>query len=646
MFTTGEQTMKNKQFDTDVWTLLSERYKDFERIGEGGTAVVYKAHDVRLLRTVAIKTMSISRMTPEMVLRFQHEARAASKLQHPNLITVLDFGLTDNSRPYLVMDFVEGKSLEDLLHERDFLSIPETVSIILEVCRGMAFAHKNGVVHRDLKPSNILLLDKPDTDARVKVVDFGIAKLSNPELSDSVSSSLVHDSTEEAAQKRVALERVKQGESKSRTGELMGSPFYMSPEQIRGEEVDERTDIYALGCIMFRALSGMAPFEGETHLETYSLHLNELPPLIVDPVLPAELHALIDQCLAKNPKDRPASMNAVADSLRQMFKTTPEATSRKTDDLDKRVARRSFYAIVAVGLVLVGLTVWANLRKPAETKTDATVAAADSEPKESSQWSLQKATNGAEHWQAVPYATDADVDYIVQAKVPNISLHRNQKITNDGLRKLIDAPVTDLDLSNTQFDDSAIPILARMTGLRCLNLEGTRINDKSLEGLAPLVNLERLDLDQLDTITDKGLDTIIKQWPNITYLNLAKTSVKEPGLLRLQELHNLRGLELAELKLTDSVMKTLIGLDNIWELNLNHSMFERKWVHEFPKMKGLRLLIMSRVPSLKPADYQVLGTELAKQNRKLQCFDSLNTRLTEVTPIIDMMGEIDGGSLK
>lgn len=642
--------MKPHNLDNDMLTLLSERYRNFERIGEGGTAVVYKAEDLTLLRTVAIKTMSIATMTPDMVLRFQHEARAASKLQHPNLITVLDFGLTEKSRPYLVMDFVEGKSLEDVLQEQDFLSIEQTISIALEVCRGMAFAHQSGVVHRDLKPSNILLLNTPEPDARVKVVDFGIAKLSENSVKGSIARDIdgctadrpasTSDGSPDAVQKCVALERKNQGESKSRTGELMGSPFYISPEQIRGDEVDQRADIYSLGCIMFRMLSGTAPFEGETHLETYSQHLNDQPPMIVDPVLPAEMHTLLDRCLAKNPSDRPSTMTEVAESLRLIqMKLSAAPAEKSVDELDKKIAKRGFIAVTACGVILLLATVFINWQK-----TEEKPARSDAKQSQNSvshvKWSIQTDLDGSTFWQASQNATDDDIDYIVSMNEKSISL-RQTKITHVALQKLAASPVEVLDLSSTNLDNSAVPYIAKLKNLTSLTLDSTKIDDKGLKELAPLKNLMRLDLDQLDGITDDGIDTIVKQWPNLEYLNIARARVTEEGLLRLPELKHLRGLELAELTLSDKVMAALMKMDNIWELNLNHSTFSRKWVFEFPKMRGLRLLMLTNVKSLSPDDYARLKTELIARGKSLKTYTNANGEIDDVQPIIEMMG-IDG----
>lgn len=639
--------MKPHNLDDDMLTLLSERYRNFERIGEGGTAVVYKAEDLTLLRTVAIKTMSIAAMTPDMVLRFQHEARAASKLQHPNLITVLDFGLTENSRPYLVMDFVEGKSLEDVLQQQDFLSIEQTISIALEVCRGMAFAHQFGVVHRDLKPSNILLLDTPEPDARVKVVDFGIAKLSENSVTGSIahdmdgSTASTGDGSSDAVQKRVVLERKNQGESKSRTGELMGSPFYISPEQIRGDEVDQRADIYSLGCIMFRMLSGTAPFEGETHLETYSQHLNDQPPMIVDPVLPAEMHTLLDRCLAKNPSDRPSTMTEVAESLRQIqMKLSAVPADKSVDELDKKIAKRGFIAITGCGVILLLATVFINWQKTEEKPARSDAKQSQNSVRPSDKWSLQTGPDRAAYWEASQDATDDDIDYIVSRKAKSISL-RQTKVTHVALQKLVASPVEVLDLSSTNFDNSAVPYIANLKNLTSLTLDSTKIDDKGLKKLATLKNLTRLDLDQLDGITDDGIDTILKQWPNLEYLNIARTKVTEKGLLRLQELKHLRALELAELTLNDKVMAALMKMDNIWELNLNHSTFSRKWVFEFPKMRGLRLLMLSNVKSLSQDDYARLQTELVARGKSLKTYTNVNGEVDNVQPIIELMG-IDG----
>lgn len=631
-------TADNK-FDTDVWTHLSERYKNFVRIGEGATAVVYKAEDSNLLRNVAIKTMSISRMSPDMVLRFQHEARAASKLQHPNLITVLDFGLAGNSRPYLVMDFVEGKSLEDLLQESDCLPIESTIAIILEVCRGMAFAHQNGVIHRDLKPSNILLLDSPEPDARVKVVDFGIAKLSSNEPGERPTASR----TNLAAMPRVALERKKQGESKGRTGELMGSPFYMSPEQIRGDNVDQRTDIYSLGCIMFRMLSGMAPFEGETHLETYSQHLNELPPLIVDPVLPTELHSLIDKCLAKSPSERPSSMTEVADALRQVLKRKTEPSQKASESERKPLSvKYAVAAVVAIGLMLAGITFAANFKRLPQVKPVESVAVqklVEENKAYRGKWSMLQSNDHNEFWQATPDATDDDIDLILPSKVPNISM-RATAITNVGLEKLTQLPLTELDLSRTRLDDSAVPILAKMKDLELLKLENTKVTDEGLRGLASLKKLRNLDLDQVTQITDDGVDTIIKQWPNIRHLNLSGTSITEKSILKVIKLENLRGLELAELKLSDRAMNVIIA-SKLRELNLNHSVFDRKYVGELPKMRKLKHLVLGQIKTFKETDYEDLRNSLRQIGCELQCVDTLKTQMKDVSPIIELMGDIN-----
>ena len=628
-------TADNK-FDTDVLSHLSERYKNFVRIGEGGTAIVYKAEDSNLLRDVAIKTMSISRMSPDMVLRFQHEARAASKLQHPNLITVLDFGLAGNSRPYLVMDFVRGKSLEDLLQESDCLPIDKTIAILLEVCRGMAFAHQNGVIHRDLKPSNILLLDVPEPDARVKVVDFGIAKLSGSDSGERPTASR----TNLAAMPRVALERKKQGESKGRTGELMGSPFYMSPEQIRGDNVDQRTDIYSLGCIMFRMLSGMAPFEGDTHLETYSQHLNDLPPLIVDPVLPAELHALIDKCLAKNPSERPSSMTEIADALRQILKRKTEPAQRTNESERKPLPVKRSVAVVAI-IFLIGAAVMfiTNMKKAPEPKANEAVAAkkADADEKKYlGKWSVELSNDNNKFWQASPGATDEDIDLILPAKVPNISM-RATAITNAGLEKLTQLPLTELDISGTRLDDSAIPILVKMKDLEFLKWESSKITIDGLRRLAPLKKLRNLDLDQATQITDDCVDIIIKQWPNIQHLNLSGTSITEKSILKLTKLDNLRGLEIAELKLSDTAMNAIIA-SKLKQLNLNHCSFDRKYVAEIPKMRKLQHLILSQVKTFKEADYEELRKSLRKRGCELLCVDNLKTRMKDVSPIIEMMG--------
>lgn len=238
-------------------TILSERYEVLELLGKGGMGTVYKARHTLIGNSVAVKVMH-----PHLVKdaasqeRFKAEAKAAISLRHERLMAVSDYGVTPSGQPFIVMEFVQGVGLDGLLEEQKFLSTEEFYEIFLQVCDGLAHVHEKGVVHRDIKPSNIMLSKTHHDKWMVHIVDFGIAK--------------VLPSGEGAVQHL------------TQTGEIFGSPLYMSPEQCKGRDVDARSDIYSLGCVMFEALTGEPPHKGGSAIETLMFHVNQKAPKLVE----------------------------------------------------------------------------------------------------------------------------------------------------------------------------------------------------------------------------------------------------------------------------------------------------------------------------------------------------------------------------
>ncbi|MBS1953634.1 MAG: protein kinase [Cyanobacteria bacterium SZAS-4] len=274
--------------DQLVGTTLADRYEILEVIGGGGMGLVYKARHKLMNRIVAIKMLHKHMISSKDTLkRFQLEAQAASCLSLPNILTVYDFGLTSEGQPYMVMDYLEGTSLADVLEAEHHVVPERAVSIFIQACAGLAHAHQKGVLHRDIKPSNIMLVNFGDQADFVKIVDFGIAKLLNQGVGEL-----------------------------TKTGEVYGSPSYMSPEQCRGKETDARSDIYSMGCVMYRTLSGRPLFSGDDIIELLFKQVSE-PPAPFDPDLniPAELEAVIFKALAKDAGDRYQTMGEFKEAL-------------------------------------------------------------------------------------------------------------------------------------------------------------------------------------------------------------------------------------------------------------------------------------------------------------------------------------------
>ena len=265
------------------------RYKITSTIGQGAMGVVYKAVDPVIDLTVAIKTVNLSLNKDELAeyeLRFQQEIKAAGRLNHPNIVTIYDVGRTDNVA-YMAMEFLEGLELKDILAESGRPSVESAVDWITQIARGLSFAHDNDIVHRDVKPSNIMIV----RGGLAKITDFGIARM---------PASAV----------------------KTMTGLILGSPRYMSPEQVIGRNLDIRTDIFSLGVVLYETLTGTPPFDGDNVNAIMYATVNIQPPAPSNsnPGVPAMLDLIVAKALAKSVDERYQNMAEFADDLAQVKK--------------------------------------------------------------------------------------------------------------------------------------------------------------------------------------------------------------------------------------------------------------------------------------------------------------------------------------
>ncbi|MBS1955321.1 MAG: serine/threonine protein kinase [Cyanobacteria bacterium SZAS-4] len=332
--------------DANVGRKIADRYEIRGVIGEGGMSTVYRVHDSVLDKTLALKMLRKEFILNETsIKRFEQEAKAVRSLTHPHLATVYDHGRSEDGSPYLVMDYIEGDSLAELLKKEIFLDVPRALAISLQICTAVSYAHEHGVIHRDLKPENIILTNAGADFDFVKLIDFGIAKFDS--------------------ENGLSTQRVTQ------TGEIFGSPLYMSPEQCMGYPLDVRSDVYSLGCVMYELVTGKPPLAGENPVQTIFKHLNEMPaPLSVEFKqlnVPRGFEVLVMKALQKKPEDRYQTVEELRRDLRLVWlgqdisksasKTKSSVPFYKSKNTLYVVATGAFiYAVVASVLLFQQMT--------------------------------------------------------------------------------------------------------------------------------------------------------------------------------------------------------------------------------------------------------------------------------------------------
>jgi beta-lactam-binding protein with PASTA domain len=321
-------------------TIIDGRYRVLNRLGSGGMADVYCAEDTELRRQVAIKLLHRNfAEDPEFVERFRREATSAAGLQHPNIVSIFDRGEWDGT-PYIAMEYVRGRTLKDIIREYGALEPRLAGSLTLQILAATAFAHRKGIIHRDLKPHNVLV----DEEGRAKVADFGIARAGASDMTE--------------------------------TGSIMGTAQYLSPEQAQGQPVDERSDLYSIGVVLYELLTGVVPFDHELPVTIALKHVSEapVPPMQRNPAVPPALDAVALRALRKEPAARYQTADEFAGALRsalagRMVETAvvDEDAAAVLEEEDER-SWRTIAIIALVLLALAAIVVGAYLLTRNETK--------------------------------------------------------------------------------------------------------------------------------------------------------------------------------------------------------------------------------------------------------------------------------------
>ena len=280
-------------------TKLADRYEIIEPAGRGGKSLVFKVRDLQTNKIAACKMLLPELINDEQnYRRFRQEATASKRLDHPNINSVSDFGEWDG-QPFMIMEFLSPTSLADLLAQEIKLPISRAIPIFMQIAAGCGYAHARNIIHRDLKPGNIIILSQEGKADIVKIIDFGIAKI--------------------IAQNTIA------GTKLTKTGEIFGSPLYMSPEQCMACRADHRSDVYSLGILMYEVLTGIPPLKGPTALATIYKHTKEMPQKFgeigTDKKLSQAIENIVFKCLAKAPEQRYQSMEEIVSACSKLSDT-------------------------------------------------------------------------------------------------------------------------------------------------------------------------------------------------------------------------------------------------------------------------------------------------------------------------------------
>lgn len=602
--------------------VFAGRYEIVSRIGEGGSGEIHRVRDRNLDKHFALKRLRFLKSENRKILRFQREAKAASKLKHSGLIEVFDFGIADNGTPYLVMELIEGVSLDSLI-ETEGMELDRALRIAELVCDAMQHAHLQKVIHRDLKPSNILIVETEEGDERIKIVDFGLAAI---------------------------VEEDGRVETMTPTHGIAGSPMYMSPEQASRQNIDARTDVYSLGCVLFELISGRPPFLGETALELVEQHAHEPPPhlneLVPEASLPPRLCATVRAMLAKDPEERPASMAAVRDSMeicrlelaREQEQKSVLAGATTSD-------RASLHRVVKPGalllFVMAALGSWFLMtEKPVPPRTEAEESQTTSEEEldqKNSKLMFDAAdriagggTGDGQFTMATARNWNGDnIDdlTIEQGVSPDLNLTgcyiSQANITNKSAARMAECKSLksiSMDFCS-KIDDRALDSLKRLPSLTILSLRGSEgITDQGMSALTECPKLRKLDLGNNKNITANGIkklsklpdlahiaigDTKIKgkdflvvaSLPHVTVLGLDFSTVSDEDMRYIKELGFLRSVTLSGTTISDRALLMLAHLPGLQNIQLHASKgYSEKSVVLLKSKFGNRCLIELKRP--------------------------------------------------
>jgi len=605
--------------------LINDKYKVLSLIGKGGMGSVYRVQQLVLGKDFALKLLDLHNLSDVTIRRFHQEARMAAQLRHPNLVEVHDFGLVNEMQPYLVMDLVEGQTLAQLLKKRTTLPVGYVVKLAVQIGFGLLSAHERGVVHRDIKPGNIIVLHQGEsvTEGSVKIVDFGIAKLVQSEEGE------IQELT--------------------KTGEIFGSPVYMSPEQCMGAQVDQRCDIYSLGCVIYECLTGGPPFVAENAMSTMMMRLSQEPQSLKQASLgrefPPLLESVVQKMLALDPKDRYQDLAAVINDLMRVEKNEQDVVvSGPKAKITWKAKLAQFPVETAMlliaGAILGGLAVhlldrFVLLRTNPSSLAPSPVSEIEPIPSKDVRMITSDTMN-----EAITPSTN------VQS--PTVSIVDGQQVLH--FPKKVASVEINYQKVLDHYDNIPVPAgahvslnidlpgyLANKLSLRKLsdvNLElicyryAPSIDTSGIAGLAGLKHLEGLDLNR----SSVNSLSVVKHATSLKVLRVAETPITASELLSLTCLKDLRELAFGGVEDATPVFRKLSETKKIETLHYEGNQLNKSWSGSGLTPESLTALSqLANLKHLQILDCPELTNESLKKLLPLKRLETLQIQNCSVT---------------
>lgn len=605
-------------------TVLLDKLKVIELLGQGGMGSVYRVEHLLMNRQFALKCLNKFQANDASWRRFQNEAKAAHMLDHPNLLKVYDFGLLPGGQPYFLMELVEGVTLSDEIKRLGALPVARAVKIFIQVSFAIAYAHEHKVVHRDLKPSNIMLVRKSDTEQElVKVVDFGIAKLTG---------------VDEFNQQTL-----------TKTGEIFGSPLYMSPEQCIGTAVDHRSDLYSLGCVFYEALCSAPPFFGDNALSTMMKHQTESPLSLKEASLgleyPSGLEEVITNLLEKEPQNRYQSANQLAADLIQVERslgfdedqaaTTPSPGAvtkplKREGELVRRTAKpinkRKQIAVtgaIALATFLLGFGTCYQFfqKKQSNSQVDSVSIKNLSDVSDPS---YDLAVSKQKEW-STPMFDKRVFHFPSKHSLGKLALGDGQVIEAQG-KVTVPRPLpvgliaSDYLLQHPELMDKFRPGELSVFDYNSSRIAGSAFFSK----IAATTGMKALNMWDTEFVNSDA--PLLTKMTDLVYLNLGFTGLTGDHILKYAPLAGLNCIDLTSINDAKVLIPKFASLPNLRHVNLVYTKLEDEDLKHLAKAKQLRVLDVSW-----NEDISDKGVEHLTELKNLE---SLSLTETGVTPMV------------